>query len=135
MSIHSQLWGLDYKNLITMVILLPISVGYTKYIMNFINGKEYGINNLFFEYKNVIVIVLSTIIISILISIGYVLLIIPGIILTIGFSLINFILAEDKTSNPIDIVRDSYRLTDGYKEELFLFYLSFIPWFILCFIT
>lgn len=127
--------SIDYKNILALIILLPMSVGYSKYIMNFIHKKEYGFNNLFFEYKNIIVILLSLIIISILESLGYILLIIPGIILSIAFSLTNFLLAEDNVTDPIVVITNSYNLTKGYKEELFFFYLSFIPWFLLSIIT
>lgn len=60
------------------------------------------------------------------------LLIIPGIIKSLAYALVPYILA-DKTVDlrDEDPITKSRKMMDGYKWELFVLYLSFIGWFIL----
>ncbi|MFW5841733.1 MAG: DUF975 family protein [Bacillota bacterium] len=60
------------------------------------------------------------------------LLIIPGIIKSLAYALVPYLLA-DKTVDLLDEdpITKSRKMMDGYKWELFVLHLSFIGWFIL----
>lgn len=62
---------------------------------------------------------------SVGILIGFVLLIVPGVILLIGLSLFTFILF-DKNLKAIDALKESWRLTKGHRMSIFLFGLIFV---------
>lgn len=66
------------------------------------------------------------------ILLGYVLLIIPGIIVSFMLALVPFIAAEEKNNNPIDTMKKSADMMDGYKMKLFWCYVKLIPLAILC---
>lgn len=51
-------------------------------------------------------------------ALGFVALIIPGIILSLAFELVYPLAALEK-GNPVEILKRSYRLTDGYKGNIF----------------
>ena len=66
------------------------------------------------------------------ISLGYVLLVIPGIIVSFMLALVPFIAAEENNINPMDAMKKSAHMMDGYKMKLFWCYVKLIPLAILC---
>jgi|GEM_PF-1486186 len=66
------------------------------------------------------------------ILLGSVLLIIPGLIASFMLALVPYIAAEENNINPIDAMKKSADLMDGYKMKLFWCYVKLIPLFILC---
>jgi len=69
------------------------------------------------------------------IMIGFVLLIVPGIILSFGLSQTMYIMAEEPEIGPVDALKKSWEMMKGYKMEYFLLMIRFIPWAILCVFT
>lgn len=63
------------------------------------------------------------------------LLIIPGIIKAIAYSMTPFILADSKNVSATDALKLSMRMTYGYKGAIFVMGLSFIGWGILTAMT
>lgn len=59
---------------------------------------------------------------------------IPGIVKALAYSMTPFILADTKCS-PTQALKLSMRLTKGHKGDIFVFYLSFIGWFLLSSLT
>lgn len=66
------------------------------------------------------------------ILLGYVLLVIPGIIVSFMLALVPFIAAEENNINPMDAMKKSAHMMDGYKMKLFWCYVKLIPLAILC---
>jgi uncharacterized membrane protein len=73
------------------------------------------------------------------IGIGTILLIVPGILLTYGLRFVYLVLYDAKQNGErtdlFSVLAQSYRLTRGYKFDLFVLDLSFIGWEILVGIT
>ena len=63
------------------------------------------------------------------------LLIIPGIIKSISYSQMFYLIAEDKKLEPGEAQKKSMEMMEGHKADYFVLILSFIPWFLLCVIT
>lgn len=59
---------------------------------------------------------------------------IPGIIKALAYSMTPFILADTKCS-ATQALKLSMRITNGHKGDIFVFYLSFIGWYLLSAIT
>lgn len=59
-------------------------------------------------------------------------LMIPGFVLAIAYSMVPFILHDRPGHNPVDVLRESRMMMQGHKMELFLLMLSFIGWIFLC---
>ena len=66
------------------------------------------------------------------ILLGYVLLVITGIIVSFMLALVPFIAAEENNINPMDAMKKSAHMMDGYKMKLFWCYVKLIPLAILC---
>ena len=65
------------------------------------------------------------------IAIGYILLIIPGIIASFGLMFYREVCADNPKMKVTDILRKAWEMTKGHKMDLFVFGLSFFGWIIL----
>jgi len=63
------------------------------------------------------------------------LLIVPGIIKCISYSMSYFVLAEKPDLTARQALSESKRIMDGNKMSFFVLMLSFIPWMLLCMVT
>lgn len=123
---------------IIQILLLPLYIGYTGYILKLVRGEEAVIADIFQSYKNIGLILLTTAISYVIVVCGYLLLIIPGIILTYSYVMVGYLLADmndNNVTNASSILRKSQEMMNGYKFDYFIFQLSFIGWQILCAIT
>ena len=74
---------------------------------------------------------LTGILLGIVMIIGFLLFIIPGIILDLGFCMFPFIIKDNPELGVIDVLKKSWQMTKGYKGWLFLMELGFALWLIL----
>lgn len=63
------------------------------------------------------------------------LLVIPGIVKSIAYSQMFYLMVEDEDLDPADAQRQSMALMEGHKGEFFMLALSFIPWILLGVLT
>ncbi|MDR1300682.1 MAG: DUF975 family protein [Candidatus Nomurabacteria bacterium] len=61
--------------------------------------------------------------------------VIPGIVKSLAYSQMFFIMADDKKIDAGDAQKKSIEMMDGHKGEYFVLGLSFIPWYLLVGIT
>lgn len=122
-------------SLIINVLLAPLSIGLLKYIDELIKGNSPEVNILFSYYDKFLNIAIVSAISSILVSIGYFLLVIPGIYLTLSFALAPYLMMKDKNLDPIEALKQSFNKMNGHRLDLFVFELSFIGWILLVALT
>jgi len=60
---------------------------------------------------------------------------IPGIVKALAYSMMFYIMVDNPKMDAGEAQKKSIAMMKGYKGDLFVLYLSFIPWFILCGIT
>lgn len=121
-------------NLIISLLMMPLSIGLSVYMLNLVRKKDYSINDLFNQYKNFLPILAITFMTFILITLWSVLLIIPGIIALIAYSMVTYLIA-DGSLNVMDTIKKSKEMMNGYKLDYFIFNLSFLGWILLVFLT
>lgn len=117
------------------LLLFIVTVGYTKFMLNFINDKEYSLDQLwsyFGDWKNLATVWIHE---SVMVFLYYLLLIIPGIIKTISYSLVPYILVDDPNMSSSDVLDLSAKMMDGHKMDYFKLELSFIGWHLLAVLT
>lgn len=68
---------------------------------------------------------------NLFIGLWYLLLIIPGIVKTVQYSLVSYILSDNSAMPGSRARQISRMLTDGEKGAIFVFWLSFLGWYIL----
>lgn len=124
-------------SLLTILLLVPLNLGFFYAALRVREGKFHICSFLYFisrGFKKYIKIVLLGIILSLIINVGLMLFIVPGIIWALMFSQAIFIIAE-KDCGVFEALSESKKLMKGHKWEFFGFVLSFILWYILIIIT
>lgn len=117
------------------LLLFIVTVGYTKFMLNFINDKEYSLDQLwsyFGDWKNLATVWIHE---TIMIFLYFLLLIVPGIIKTISYSLVPYILVDDPNMSSGDVLDLSTKMMNGHKMDYFKLELSFIGWHLLAVLT
>jgi uncharacterized membrane protein len=120
-----------YGEIVSFLLAGPLQLGLCFFFLNLIKGKETRFELLFEGFKPLMTVLLSYAIITVLTVVGLVLLVIPGIVVALGFSMTYYIIAEDPEISFQAALEQSWKLTDGYKMELFELNLRFIPWYLL----
>ena len=109
------------------LLLSPLYVGLCFYLVNLVKGKKFQVEQLFGKFNNYLRTILTSIIMGIIVVIGFCLLIVPGIIALLALSLVMYLLADDRFNDlsAMEIIKKSAELTKGHKMELFLLGLEF----------
>ena len=108
-----------------------VGVGFSLFVMNSVRRSQPAIGNLldgFGMFPRVLFLIILQIVFIFLWSL---LLVIPGIIATYRYSFAVYVMIDHPEMSAMDCLRESKRLTTGYKRQLFLLDLSFIFWFLL----
>lgn len=131
--LSSSLGVLSY--LVTLFIA-PLTVGEYYYLINLVSGKEFKIDQLFeFYKKNMWQIILATVLVGVFTALWCFLLIVPGIVAAISYSMVTYLYAEGSNDEATEAIKKSKLMMNGYKMDYFVLQLSFIGWFILCGLT
>ena len=123
-------------NLIALFLGGVISTGLCKFLLDIVTkGQEPKFKTLFSQFNIYLKTLGLNIIIYLCIAIGYILFIIPGIIISLMFSQAYYILAEDNSKSINQCLSESVEMMKGYKWDLFCLELSFIGWWIIVALT
>ena len=117
------------------LLCLPLGWGFVVYFLRLIRNENLDYGHLFDGYKDFVRIFLAELLSSILITLGCIALIIPGIIVGAGLVMTPFILKDDPSIDAIDAMKKSWKLTDGHKGDLIWLFFSFFGWMILAGLT
>lgn len=120
---------------LTLLIVGPMAVGYVLYLMGIVDRKTDDMGLLFKGFNNFGNTLVAGILVTLLTGIGMLLLIVPGIWVSLGLSMTYFIMAEDANISGTDAMKMSWEMMKGHKWELFCLYCRFIGWFILWILT
>ena len=132
------IWGLLFTNFkvefigyLLDILLLPLSIGLVNFMINFVNDKDFAINDLFNHYKNFLKVTGTLLLEGIIVCLVFILLIIPGIYLAFSYLLVPYLLVQRNDLSITDTLRLSRKMMNGHKIDAFVLGLSFIGWGIL----
>ncbi len=128
----------NFDILSTVIQLLvgpPMLIGLIIFSINMSRNQETKVEQLFDGFKYYDKALLLYIVSTVLIFLQFLLLVVPGIIAALRYSQAFFILAENKSINPIEALKKSSKMMDGYKWKYFCLGLRFIGWLFLCILT
>lgn len=117
------------------ILAMIIDVGLIRWMTNFINDKETKIEILFSKFKDWKQVTMVFIHQFAMVLLYTLLLIIPGMIKALGYSLVPYILANDSNMGSDEVLKLSEKMMKGHKMDLFMFSLSFIGWHLLAIFT
>lgn len=116
------------------VVTLLLSAGYEWWALsvsrNMDNTDEFKL-----AFIKVIPIFLLSLIVSIFAVIGFILIVIPGIIVGLGLSMSYLCYRDNIDAGFWEAIKESWHIMKGHKMDYFILELSFIPWLLLMGIT
>jgi uncharacterized membrane protein len=124
--IYSLLTGSPSKydqnlSILTLLIGGALTLGLSYYFLNVVRNQNSGLEDLFDGFKKFAPSTVAFILTMIVCAIGFVLLIIPGIMLVCGLSQTFYIIADDENKiSGVDAMKKSWDMMDGYKMKFFL---------------
>ena len=121
----------SYGEMLSFLLAGPLQLGLCFFFLNLVRGQETRFELLFEGFKPLLTVLLSYAIIAALTIVGLILLIVPGIIVALGFSMTYYVIADDPEITFQVALEQSWKLTDGFKMELLVLNLRFIPWYLL----
>lgn len=135
-EISSSVFGWYYVlNVLISIVLIPLNIGVAQNVLAWSRGEDVnkwkvlfgGFNSAKMFFKQVGVVVLNTI----LCALWAILLVVPGIIKGLAYSMYPYVLRDEPDLSVWQTLKKSEAIMKGYKGKLFLMYLSFVGWFIL----
>lgn len=103
-----------------------VVLGQIDIIRKMLKDEEYKLEDLFKDYKFFVTSALTLALVVILVSVGLLLLIVPGLILAVNYSFAMHILEEKKEVGSLEALRQSKEFVNGYRFKLGWFYLLFL---------
>ncbi|MCR5809522.1 MAG: DUF975 family protein [Clostridiales bacterium] len=114
-----------------------VAVGLAKVGLAAFRNREFELADLFYFFTGGrYVRTMGTMaLVTVFTTLGFICLVIPGIIVSLGLSQVVYLLVEDENIAYMDAIKKSWEMTRGYKGDLFVMILSFIGWFLLALVT
>ncbi len=119
----------------SLAITGPLTLGISIFMLHIARNQDADSNLLFKGFEQFGNALGAYLLMLIFVLLWTLLLIIPGIIASISYSMTFFIMADDESISPMDALKKSREMMNGYKWKYFLLQLSFIGWAILCILT
>jgi len=108
------------------LVLVPMRYGMAKIFLQTARGTRCSVSGFGAAFSNYLHVILSAFIIQVLVSVGLIFFIVPGILLACRLAFVPY-LVTDRKLDAIDAIQTSWRMTQGYTLNIFLIYFLFIP--------
>lgn len=128
--------GFILLGLVASVLLTSlVSVGYAQFNLDLIDGVKPSIATMFSKGKQVFTAICANILVFIRVFFGTILFIIPGIIASYKYAMVNYIIAENPGITAREALQMSKEMMNGNKLRFFMFGLSFFGWALVVVLT
>ena len=104
--------------LIGWALQITVSLGLINVVLKIHDGKKTTHSDLFKHYRLIIPYVIGSVIYSVIVFVGFLMLVIPGIIWAIKFQYFSYLMV-DRGMGPIDALKESAKITEGVRTNLF----------------
>ncbi|MFZ3169198.1 MAG: DUF975 family protein [Candidatus Methanoperedens sp.] len=118
-----------------LLISGPMAVGIATFYLSMSRNKEARLEQIFEGFNNFGTSLVAYIIMLLFIFLWMLLLIIPGIIAALSYSMTFYILADNKSIGAMEAIDKSKKMMDGHKWKYFCLGLRFLGWALLCILT
>ncbi|HXS10216.1 MAG TPA: hypothetical protein VN852_09535 [Candidatus Krumholzibacteria bacterium] len=110
---------------ISCLVSATFGLGLSKIYLRFRDGEKPIFENLFDGVARAHIWFASTLIATVAILMGLVLLIVPGIIMMLRLWMVGFVLVDERTG-PIDAIQRSWDITRGHTMDLLVFFIALL---------
>jgi uncharacterized membrane protein len=121
--------------IIALLIGGPMAIGLATYSLALARNEDANINLLFEGFNKFGLALAAYFLMFVFIILWMLLLIIPGIIAALSYSMTFYIIADDETMDAMEAIDKSKAMMDGYKWKYFCLALRFLGWALLCVLT
>lgn len=121
--------------IVPLIIGGPLMLGITRIFLKLWHRQDFQIEEMFQGFNEFYRSMVAYLLIALHVFLWSLLLIVPGIIAAISYSMTLFIMAEDRGIEAQEAMRKSKEMMEGHKTEYFMLMLSFIGWFLLSCLT
>lgn len=111
----------------TLVVAGPLAVGAAGIFMRLSNGDIPEFTAMFDGFKNFVNTFIAGLLNSIMVALFTILLIVPGIIKAISYSMYPYLLNDHPDMDGWEALKASEQMMKGHKGELFSLWMSFLP--------
>ncbi len=119
----------------SLILSGPLAYGLAYYFLKVSRSQPTDVEDIFEGFKNFVKAMLAGIFIMILVIVGMICLIVPGIMLALGLSMTYYIMIDNPQLSVSDAMKKSWDMMDGHKMDYFILGLRFIGWALLCILT
>lgn len=126
---------LTLSSMLTLIIGGPLALGAAIFSLSMSRGKEARLEQIFQGFNSFSNALIAYLLVLLYVLLWTLLLIVPGIIAALGYSMTFYILADDPRIKPQDALKKSNSLIYGYKLKLFYLCLRFFLLALLCILT
>lgn len=120
--------------IISLIVSGPLTLGIALFSRTIYQEGDPQLNQLFEGIQSFLKSFLAYISLTILIILGILFFIIPGVIISLGFSMTFFVMADRPELSFIECMGESWNLMQGYKLKYLGLWFRFIPWYVLGFL-
>lgn len=121
--------------LLEFLVYGPLTFGYLLYLACNIDTNVNNFNLLFKGFERFSDTLVAGLLYLLAVSLGILLLIVPGIILACGLSMTFFIMVDEPNISGMDALQKSWNMMKGHKWDFFCLNLRFIGWILLSILT
>lgn len=121
--------------LISLLIGGPMAIGLATFSLALARNEDANINQLFEGFNKFGLALAAYFLMLVFIILWMLLLIIPGIIAAISYSMTFYIIADEESMDAMEAIDKSKAMMDGYKWKYFCLGLRFLGWALLCTLT
>lgn len=121
----------DFLDSLLGILMMPLGISTTAFFISLIENTNFEAKDLFKYYHDFVKIIGVTVLMGLIVMLGYICFIIPGIILTLSYSLVPIILIKKPELGIVETLKYSREKMQGHKLDTFVLGLSFIGWAIL----
>ncbi|MEQ1561498.1 MAG: DUF975 family protein [Nitrospira sp.] len=121
--------------ILSMIISGPMGLGLAMFYLSVSRNKNANFEQIFEGFKRFQTSLITYLLMVLYILLWSLLLIVPGIIASISYSMTFFILADDASIGPREALDKSKKMMMGYKWKLFCLGFRFFGWAILAVLT
>ncbi len=119
----SALYGVVFPGFFNIVygvvVLSPVSYGANWVYLKAVRGEQFKASDMFFAFQQIGNVLLSVLLVGLIVGIGIVLLIVPGIIFACKLAFVPYLVMDEKME-AVGAVRKSWQMTAGFTGNIFL---------------
>jgi uncharacterized membrane protein len=122
-------------SLLSLLISGPMMVGLATFSLAISRDRNPQFEQIFYGFKKFGISLGAYLLFAIFVILWALLLLIPGIIAAISYSMTFYLITDNDNIGPLEAIKKSKQMMYGYKWKYFCLGLRFIGWALLCILT